>query len=90
LDSGVGRSAASDLDLATDCVRHARMFFSNPDLNLATASPDSFTLSPSRKMEADLARDHTAMAGMIFGKTPSFDEILKRIADFETNVNATG
>jgi hypothetical protein len=88
LESDTGRSAASDLDLATDCVRHARIFFNSTDLNLATAAPGSFTLSPSRPMTADLARDYAAMAGMIFGEAPPLAQILERVADFEANVNA--
>ncbi|MEI9986573.1 MAG: nucleotidyl transferase AbiEii/AbiGii toxin family protein [Aliidongia sp.] len=90
LESEAGLSAASDLDLAADCVRHARMFFNSPDLNLATAAPGSFTLSPNRDMAADLSRDYTAMSGMIFGKAPSLGEILDRVADFEANVKRGG
>lgn len=89
LGSDIGRSAAGNLDLAIDCVRHARMFFNSPDLNLATAAPGSFTLSPNPNMAADLTRDYAAMTGMIFGEAPSFSEILKRIVDFEAEVNAT-
>jgi hypothetical protein len=66
------------------------MFFNSPDLNLATAAPGSFPLSPSRNMAADLARDYTAMVGMIFGEAPSFGEILERVATFEVDVNAMG
>jgi hypothetical protein len=64
------------------------MFFNSPDLNLAAASPGSFTLSPNRDMTTALARDYAAMSGMIFGKTPSLDDILKRISDFENQLNA--
>ncbi|MFN3628178.1 MAG: nucleotidyl transferase AbiEii/AbiGii toxin family protein [Parvibaculum sp.] len=88
LESDVGREAAKDLDLATDCVRHARMFFNSADLNLATAVPGSFTLTPNPDMAAALARDYTAMSGMIFGDAPSLNDILERIADFEKQVNA--
>ena len=90
LESDAGRSASNDLNLAADCVRHARMFFNSTDLNLAAAAPGSFTLSPSRQMTAYLARDYTAMAGMIFGEAPPLARILERVADFEANVNAAG
>jgi hypothetical protein len=90
LESDTGRSAASDLDLAADCVRHARMFFNSPDINLATAAPGSFTLSPNRDMAAALARDYSAMSGMIFGEAPPLGAILDRLADFEADVNAAG
>jgi Nucleotidyl transferase AbiEii toxin, Type IV TA system len=88
LDSDVGQEAAKDFNLATDCVRHARMFFNSPDLNLATAVPGSFTLTPSRDMAAALRRDYTAMSGMIFGEAPHLNEILEGIADFEKQTNA--
>lgn len=88
LESDTGCNAAGDFDLAADCVRHARMFFNSPDLNLATAVPGTFTLSPNRDMAADLARDYTAMTGMIFGEAPPFAQILDRVADFEATVNA--
>jgi hypothetical protein len=81
---------ARDLDLAADCVLHARMFFNSTDLNLAAATRGSFTLSPNREMAGALGRDYTAMAGMIFGEAPRFGEILKSVADFEADVNAAG
>ncbi|KUM25217.1 hypothetical protein AU467_04380 [Mesorhizobium loti] len=90
LQSDAGHNAAEDLNLARDCVRHARMFFNSPDLNLATAVPGSFTLSPSREMAAELARDYTAMKGMIFGDAPAFENILERVAKFEADANARG
>lgn len=90
LESDAGRNAAEDLDLARDCVGHARMFFNSPDLNLVTAAPGSFTLSPNRDMATELGRDYTAMTGMIFGEAPPFEAILERVADFEADVNARG
>jgi hypothetical protein len=47
LESDTGRDAANGFDLGADCVRHARMFFISPDLNLATAVPGTFRLSPT-------------------------------------------
>jgi hypothetical protein len=88
LESDTGRNAANDFALAADCVRHARMFFNSPDLNLATAVPGTFTLSPNRDLAADLARDYTAMTGMIFGEAPPFAQVLDRVAEFEATVNA--
>ncbi len=89
LDSDVGRATSSDLALGVDCVRHARMFFNSPDLNLATAAPGSFTLSPSREMATELARDYAAMAGMIFGTAPVLGEVLGRVAELEARINQT-
>lgn len=87
LKSKTGSEAASDHELAEDCVRHARMFFNSPDLNLATANPGSFTLMPNAEMSRDLERDYNAMSGMIFGEPPKFDEILNSIKKLETQLN---
>ncbi|MGJ4898648.1 nucleotidyl transferase AbiEii/AbiGii toxin family protein [Bradyrhizobium oligotrophicum] len=87
LDSDVGLTASSDLALGVDCVRHARMFFNSPDLNLATAVPGSFTLSPNRDMATELTRDYAAMAGMIFGEAPALEEVLGRVAELEARIN---
>jgi hypothetical protein len=64
------------------------LIFNSPDLNLATAVPGSFTLTPSRDMAAALRRDYTAVSGMIFGEAPHLNEILEGIADFEKQTNA--
>jgi Nucleotidyl transferase AbiEii toxin, Type IV TA system len=90
LGSDVGRAASSDFVLGVDCVRHARMFFNSPDLNLAAAEPGSFTLSPSAQMTTELARDYAAMAGMIFGRAPALDEVLGRVAELEARINQAG
>ncbi|MGB8521863.1 MAG: nucleotidyl transferase AbiEii/AbiGii toxin family protein [Candidatus Acidiferrales bacterium] len=46
LASETGRKATEDAETAEDCVRHARMFFNRPDLDLASAVPGSFALTP--------------------------------------------
>ena len=53
----VAAKALADGDLGSDCVRHARMFFNSPDLDLATAEPGGFTLRPTDGMLGDLRRD---------------------------------
>jgi hypothetical protein len=87
LRSDVGQRAARDLDLARDCARHARMFFNSGDLDLATAHPGTFALSPLSAMDAQLRRDYTAMAGMIFGEVPEWASIVETIRQFEEQIN---
>ena len=89
LESDTGRNAAGDFDLAADCVRACQDVLQQP----GSQSGDGpflvpSTLSPNRDMAADLARDYTAMTGMIFGEAPPFAQILDRVADFEATVNA--
>jgi len=87
LRSDVGQRAARDLDLARDCARHAWMFFNSSDLDLATAHPGTFALSPLTAMDAQLRRDYAAMAGMIFGEVPEWDTIVETIRQFEVQIN---
>jgi hypothetical protein len=80
-------AAISDHVLASDCVRHARMFFGSPDLGLDTAAPGTFTLGPTGDMLADLRRDCERMAGMIIGAVPEFDEVIQSVRELERRVN---
>jgi hypothetical protein len=74
--------------MAEDCVRHARMFFNRPDLDLASAVPGSFALTPHDGMLTELRRDYEAMSGMVFGPIPTVDEVVAAIAELEQRINA--
>jgi hypothetical protein len=87
LASKIGQHATGDMTMAEDCVRHARMFFNRPDLDLASATPGSFALTPHDGMLADLRRDYEAMSGMVFGPIPNVDEIVAAIAELEQRLN---
>lgn len=89
LSENVAAKALADADLGRDCVRHARMFFNSPDLDLATAEPGSFVLRPTDAMLDPLRRDYVAMTGMIFGDAPAFEAVIASIAELETRLNAT-
>jgi hypothetical protein len=87
LASETGRKATDDAEMAEDCVRHARMFFNRPDLDLASAVPGSFALTPHDGMLADLRGDYEAMSGMVFGPIPTVDAVVAAIADLENRLN---
>jgi hypothetical protein len=87
LASEAGRNAANDLEMARDCVRHAKMFFNRPDFDLASAVPGSFALTPHDEMKATLERDYEAMAGMIFGAIPPVSDVLAAIDRLEEHIN---
>ncbi len=87
--SEVGQAALVDLDLARDCVRHARMFFGRPDYDLASAEPGSFALVPVEGMTDALRQDYANTAAMIFGKPPAFDAILDSMQRLEAAANKT-
>ena len=87
LASEPGRRAANDLEMAQDCVRHAKMFFNRPDFDLASAVPGSFTLTPRDGMTEILEKDYEAMSGMIFGTIPPFNGVMASIAELEQRIN---
>lgn len=87
LHSDVGAQAIGDTAMAANCVRHARMFFNRPDLDLATATAGTFALAPHGGMVADLRRDYAVMSTMIFGELPTFDEVMASITRLERTVN---
>ena len=87
LASEIGQNATGDLAMAEDSVRHARMFFNRPDLDLASATPGRFALTPHDGMLADLRRDYEAMSGMVFGPIPSVDEAVAAITELEQRLN---
>jgi hypothetical protein len=87
LASEIGQKATEDVDMADDCVRHARMFFNRADLDLASAVPGSFALTPHDGMLADLRRDYAAMSGMVFGPIPTVDEVVAAISELERRLN---
>jgi hypothetical protein len=89
LSEDVAATALANADLGRDCVRHARMFFNSPDLDLAAAEPGSFVLRPTNAMLDPLRRDYIAMTGMIFGDAPAFEAVITSIAELETRLNAT-
>lgn len=82
-----GDRALADRALGLDCVRHARLFFNRPDLDLASAKPGSFTLAPTPEMEEPLAADYRAMVGMVFGEVPAFRDVLDEIQNIEARLN---
>jgi len=88
LKSEIGTEAMQDKSLGADCVAHARMFFNRPDFNLGTAMPPTFSIIPVEKMYDDLRSDYVAMSAMIFGEAPSFDDVVKAIAEIEAAINS--
>ena len=73
--------------LALDCARHAQMFSGSADLDLATARPGSFALSPSEGMVRELRRDYERIAGMVIGTPPRFDSVIGSIHELEDQLN---
>ena len=86
-NSDVGNAALEDLELGADCVRHARMFFNRPDLDLASAMPGTFAVEPVAGMVAALKDDYANTTAMIFGAAPEFEDVLASATMIERRLN---
>ena len=84
----VGEKACADNSLIEDCVRHAKMFFYRGNTGLDVAVRGSFRLQPIKEMLEPLKSDYTAMATMIFGEVPTFEEVLASVTRAEERLNA--
>lgn len=85
--SEIGERALRDQGLGADCVAHARMFFNSPDLDLGSAEPGSFAVSPAPDMLKPLEADYQAMSGMIFGDAPEFEAVMDSVRRLEARLN---
>jgi len=65
--SGAVAGAIDDHILASDCVRHARMFFGSPDLGWILRLRAHLS-SGNRQYARRSRRDYERMAGMIIGE----------------------
>ena len=81
------RVTIQDRIMSADCVRHAQMFFDRPDLDLEAARPGSFAIKPNDRMLEPLQRDYANTAPMIFGRAPTFDEIMVSVSEIDAAVN---
>ena len=79
LNNAVGQNAIKDMNLGKECALHASVFFFDKDSKQSVAAEGSFLIYPSDEMIPALRRDYEQMSTMIFGQTPTFDEILKTI-----------
>jgi hypothetical protein len=87
LRSPIGPMAIGDVELGSECVRHARMFFDRAPFDLASAAPGTFAVAPAREMLARLERDYDSMTGMIFGPVPAFSDVLESLRELEERLN---
>lgn len=79
LNNMVGQSTIKDIALGKECALHASIFFFDKDCQQLAAAEGNFLIYPSDEMIPALRKDYDQMSTMIFGDTPTFDEILESI-----------
>ena len=82
----IREAALGDRDLLARVVEHKMRFFPRAWARYDLAVPDTIELMPSADWTDYLRKDYASMQEMLFGKTPSFDEILAGLRDLESSI----
>ncbi|MCW2082446.1 UNVERIFIED_ORG: hypothetical protein M2193_004621 [Bradyrhizobium japonicum] len=83
-----GKEAMKEADLLKQVADHKSVFFRSAWASYDTARAGTLRLSPHPDRIADLRADYRKMAPMMFDDPPpTFDDVLKRIADLEKAIN---
>jgi len=84
----VKAAALSDLLLLQEVVEFKKRFYASGWANYDEAKPGTFKLVPPGWVLDVLRKDYDAMGEMIFGRHPSFDEIIRGLTVLEAEINA--
>jgi hypothetical protein len=86
--SQVKEEALADIELLAHVIRHKEAFYPTAWARYALAVPGSLRLVPPDSRVAALKADYRGMAVMIFGRPPSFENVLETLAQLEREVNS--
>lgn len=84
-----GKAAINNRALFEDVVRHKQVFFNASYANYEACLANELRLIPSDNAIAELRTDYEKMlgAGMMYGESPSFDDIVDGIREIEIEAN---
>lgn len=89
-NSFVKAEALSDIDLLNEVRNFTMTFYYRKWSKFEEAVPGTFKLYPNKNSIQPLEKDYEAMKQMIFGDSPSFEEVLSIIKQLETEINQLG
>ncbi len=87
-DEPVKRAALGDLEMLRSVVTFKKKFYPRGWANYDAAKPGSLKLIPSERILNVMRKDYGAMQEMIFGRRPSFDDIIGGLRELELEINA--
>jgi len=88
-DTEVGQRALEDIEMLEKVRRHKEVFFHSAWSHYETAKPGTLRLVPPDARLTEFATDYAKMASMIFGTAPRFETLIKRLREFERQINAS-
>ena len=86
--SPIKDAALANMDLLAEVVAFKQRFYPRNWARYDLAKPGSLRLVPQEQVLKAVAEDYWAMAGMIFGMIPAFEDILTRLNELENEINA--
>lgn len=81
-------NALQDYDLLKDVVQHKKLFFRCAWAKYDEAKPGTLHLIPPDFRLRELQRDYDKMQIMVFGKSPTFQEIMDILVELESTINS--
>lgn len=87
IKKGVGDKSLQDISLLEKVRNHKSLFYRSAWARWDEAKIGTLKLTPADERVDALKRDYQLMQEMIFSDFPTFDEIMKILADFERKIN---
>jgi hypothetical protein len=86
-DERLKKAALGDLELLQSVVEFNMRFYPRGWAKYELAKPGTLQLIPPERILVAMRKDYGAMGDMIFGRHPSFDEIIKGLTLLEAEIN---
>lgn len=86
--SDAGRRAIKDRDLLAKVADHKHRFFPAAWAKYEEATPGTLRLAPPQSRLDEIRADYESMREMMFKEPLSFDDLLDRLRELETEINA--
>ncbi len=86
-DKKLKADALGNLALLDDVVHFKKKFYPRAWANYDAAKPGTFKLIPPSYILDPMREDYSAMQDMIFGRCPSFAEIIESLTELESEIN---
>ena len=86
-DETLKASALDQLDLLASVVEFKKKFYPRGWANYDAAVAGSFKLIPPEPILSQMKNDYDSMQEMIFGRSPTFEEIITSLKTLEREIN---
>ena len=88
-DDELGRKAITEIGLLERVVEHKKIFFPSASAKYEEATPGSLRLVPREDQLTALRADYSDMRSMFFGEQPSFEAVMARLSQLESQINGS-